>query len=201
MCGFCSSRYLRFPDLRHQTLLRARLCFLTLFCMEHNAYEFRQLVRQIICNAHSFPRTGYWFDLCDLYRLCYLEAFQGINVMGSRREGCRSDEEPISHLGFLQNLTQKLHGERRAASFPSKRYRSHQGCSYLSIPSILFHYKKYWSGLYRFFPRILQYLSRYTLLACQTPVLVCQSPAVSGSAGNFCSNNYSTGGGALALIP
>jgi len=169
------SQFSRFVPEKYQTFLQVDV---EIFFLVNIYYVFLGLVGLSICATPLFHREPVvLFSLC---LLCYLALFQQSNDSDSHKMGCRIHDEPISHLKFHQRLFRMPHDVHIV--FYSLPLFHHSHLEKYNRANSSNHLGFLFSELS---PKSVLCHLQYTCVACQTPVLMCQAPAIRSRAGHL----------------
>ena len=130
----------RKSELGYTTLLRS----LRSFHGASTAFEFPQLARQLVYVSGFFRRLR--SALYSLYQHCSVALFQETNEQDLHKADYRSDVKQITLAGFRRAPQSTIRGALARIFCSTSDFRNHLTHGQLSIPSILFHCKK-WLGL------------------------------------------------------
>lgn len=202
MFSVCNLQYSIFEFDELHTLWQEQLEFLHF----RNAGGFSSRYHWLIYNSRFFLRVREFLDECVRHWLlhtiwpyvlsfpylsCFLYECRERDVLHEHKMDYRNDDILLAFLEFLQKIIHTIRDGRPSFSPSSEFYRNLADAWNLSIPNNVDHYKKNWIYSYRPSPKIVQHHLCYTLPACQTSSLICQSPTETTVRGTF--SNYNTG--------
>lgn len=142
---------------------------------------FQKLVRQLVYGLNFFRHADSrisTLSLFESYRAYCLIECREISGWGLRREDYRIYVRLLAFGRNFQMLFHKRHDVPTVNACLTVYIRS----GYKNPARSSIHLGRLFSLL---FPKTVRFVSRYTLFACQTPFLICQSPDAPSAAGNF----------------